>query len=138
MKSIVHALVLSVAVVVFLSRFCYHSFPPRDLRTFSCLKTLSGHGMDIFCSNLSADGQQLYSGCDSPLRGRLHGMNVCMCVLCMRRSGDKTVKCWNLSKPDFPLSYTLDAHTSDVYAVAVLRDGSLATASVDKTLKIWD
>jgi len=56
----------------------------------------------------------------------------------MRRSGDKTVKCWNLSKPDFPLSYTLDAHTSDVYAVAVLRDGSLATASVDKTLKIWD
>ena len=65
-------------------------------------------------------------------------MHVYMSVwLSVCRSGDKTVKCWHTGKPDYPLSYTLNEHSADVYAVIVLRDGRLATASVDKSIKIW-
>ena len=66
-------------------------------------------------------------------------MYVCDGMCCVTyRSGDKSVKCWYMGQPDFPLSYTLQGeHSSDVYSVLVLSDGRLATASVDKSLKIW-
>jgi WD40 repeat protein len=33
---------------------------------------------------------------------------------------------------------TLSGHTSSVYSLAVLPDGSLASGSVDTKIKIWD
>ena len=43
-----------------------HSAKVWDLATFTCLKTLSGHSSDIFCSTLGPDGQMLYTGFGRP------------------------------------------------------------------------
>jgi WD40 repeat protein len=52
--------------------------------------------------------------------------------------GDEgTIMLWDVRLPD-PLIMTLREHTKSVLALAALGDGRLASASYDKTIKIWD
>ena len=53
-------------------------------------------------------------------------------------SGDKTVKVWDLSKPDEQQCGDIEGHTSCVISVTALADERLASCSFDKTVKVWD
>ncbi|UYM16856.1 F-box/WD repeat-containing protein [Endozoicomonas euniceicola] len=80
-----------------------------------CVATLKGHTDAVTSVTSLADGR-LASG-----------------------SRDKTVKVWDLSKPDGEQCVvTLEGHTRDVTSVTPLADGRLASASEDRTVKVWD
>ena len=49
---------------------------------------------------------------------------------------DNTVKVWDARS--YRAVHTLRGHTEGVLSVAFSRDGRLATASADKTVKLWD
>ncbi|MEG3934981.1 AAA family ATPase [Microcoleus sp. T3_B1] len=100
-------------------------------RTGVLLETLEGHTQRVASVSFSPDGQLLASG-----------------------SYDKTVKVWSLtedgmnnilpcpSAPLFPCSpsvlFTLDGHADSVMSVSFSPDSEiLATASKDKTVKLW-
>ena len=54
-------------------------------------------------------------------------------------SDDKTIKVWDLTKPDGEqCTHTLTGHTSWVQCIGVLPDGRVLTGSFDKTIKVWD
>ncbi|UYM16876.1 WD40 repeat domain-containing protein [Endozoicomonas euniceicola] len=54
-------------------------------------------------------------------------------------SADRTVKVWDLSKPDGKQCVaTLKGHTLDVISVTPLADERLASASADRTVKVWN
>ncbi|UYM16877.1 WD40 repeat domain-containing protein [Endozoicomonas euniceicola] len=54
-------------------------------------------------------------------------------------SADRTVRVWDLSKPDGKQCVvTLEGHNNWVKSVTLLADGRLASGSFDKTVKVWD
>ena len=50
-------------------------------------------------------------------------------------SGDKKVYLWNMQT--YKPAKILTGHTSQLYALAVLNNGNLASGSWDKTIRIW-
>jgi TIR domain/WD domain, G-beta repeat len=86
---------------------------PEDF-SWHCIRTLIGHGYDVWSVAISADGQTLASG----------------------GSYDKTIKLWNLKTED--LLRTLTGHKDSVKSVAISADGqTLASGSEDHTIKLW-
>ncbi|UYM16869.1 WD40 repeat domain-containing protein [Endozoicomonas euniceicola] len=80
-----------------------------------CVATLEGHTEEVRSVTPLADGRLASA------------------------SADRTVKVWDLSKPDGKQCVaTLKGHTLDVISVTPLADGRLASASADKTVKVWD
>jgi len=55
--------------------------------------------------------------------------------LLVTASTDGTVKVWDPATGD--CLRTLSAHAESVYGVAVSSDGRLATASLDRTARVW-
>ena len=80
-----------------------------------CVATLKGHRGWVFSVTALPDG-------------RLASSSV-----------DKTVRVWDLSKPDGQQCVaTLVGHTSGVNSVTELPDGRLVSCSFDNTVKVWD
>jgi WD40 repeat protein len=57
-------------------------------------------------------------------------------------SGDSTLKIWNVltnnsSNSNLSLINSLNVHSDIIQSVVLLPDGSLASASEDKTIRIW-
>lgn len=55
----------------------------------------------------------------------------------VRRSADKTIKCWDVTNPTVQLCWSLPAHNVYVSSIHKLPDGRVITGSGDKTLKLW-
>ncbi|SPF52570.1 putative NTPase-like protein [Candidatus Sulfopaludibacter sp. SbA4] len=80
-------------------------------------QVLSGHKKDISSVAFAPEGDRLASG-----------------------SSDNTVRVWDLRQPDAPPEIFVgheDAVYDSVYSVAVAPDGSVASVSSDRTLRIW-
>jgi len=54
-------------------------------------------------------------------------------------SGDSTLKIWNVltNNSNLSLINSLNDHSDIIQSVVLLPDGSLASASEDKTIRIW-
>ena len=79
---------------------------------------------------------------------RLKGKVNCMCKLnngCFSSGGgdfnkitDHNIYIWKPLKDKFEIAQTiLNAHDADVNSIIMLRDGGIASASKDRTIKIW-
>ncbi|UYM16875.1 F-box/WD repeat-containing protein [Endozoicomonas euniceicola] len=105
-----------------LLRLAYHRFANNKHLTSlgnstqqQCVATLEGHNDWVYSVTPLADGRLASA------------------------SWDKTIKVWDLSKPDGEQCVaTLEGHTLYVNSVTPLADGRLASGSRDKTVKVWD
>lgn len=87
---------------------------PSSTPSVKLLRSLEGHGADVYCVRFSPDGKLLASS-----------------------SFDKSAKLWQVG-PGKPIA-TLEGHQGKVLSVAFSPSGRLlATASEDKTAKLWD
>ena len=85
-----------------------------DLKNKICEYTLYGHDSPVFCILMLKDGR-LISGSGSK---------------------NKSLKIWNLDKKI--CEFSLIGHKREVRDIKQLRNGLVATASMDKTIKIWN
>jgi WD40 repeat protein len=94
-----------------------------DLETGQLLKTLEGGNPSVTAIALLPDGRRALSG-----PGDIESVSVI---------GDYPLKLWDLETGQ--LLKTLEGHSQEITAVALLPDGRRAlSASNDRTLKLWD
>jgi WD40 repeat protein len=138
-----------------------------DVQTGNCLKTLQGHTNWIWAAAFSSDGKMVASA-SGDYTAKIWDINTGIlatlaehsngvlsvdfspnATIIATASDDSTVKLWDLAasiRESFadnpPLGVcikTLSGHTSGVYFVTFSSDGlTLATASDDQTVRIWD
>jgi WD40 repeat protein len=137
-----------------------------DIQTGNCLKTLQGHTNWIWAAAFSPDGK-IAASASGDYTTKIWDINTgaCLATLAEHSNGvlsvaispnnkiiatasdDRTIKLWDLEASirenqanNLPSSLkTLLGHTSGVYFVTFSPDGTtLATASDDQTIKIWD
>jgi U3 small nucleolar RNA-associated protein 13 len=112
-----------------------------DSNSFECYATLTGHAESVSAVALpQTPPASITPAFDNPL---LHPEFL------ITGSGDKTVKRWQFSKSktaskdqssaSYKAAYTRKAHDNDINAIAIHPSGRFfASASMDKTVKIWD
>jgi WD40 repeat protein len=83
-----------------------------DLRTMECIRTIRGHTDWIRSVSFNNEGSILISACD-----------------------DKTIKLWDIETG--VCITTLVGHSDYVMSVVFNNDGIIASASNDKTIKLW-
>ena len=95
------------------SDHCIYSVNLEKMEVESCL---THHKNSVFCLQLLKNGQRLFAG-----------------------SRDAHLSIWEENKPSFTLQHTIPAHLFTINDLALSPSEQwLATASRDKSLKIWD
>jgi WD40 repeat protein len=124
-----------------------------DMNTRQKVRTLSGHGADVFAVGYSSDGTMLAS-----TSGKLHLWKTSDGSLIrsiaahtgavfdvtfhptkpyvLTAGYDKSIKVWDVKTG--ALVQTLTGHTGPVYTISMSADGSvLASGSQDNTVRVW-
>jgi WD40 repeat protein len=104
-----------------------------DLDTGRVTQTLEGHTETVTAVAVTGDGKRAISasGAHEAATSRFFNQQRDSAAF------DTTIKLWDLATGR--VVRTLEAHTEEVNAVAIVTDGKHAiSASFDKTLKVWD
>jgi WD40 repeat protein len=90
-----------------------HTIRLWDVKTDKLTMTLEGHARSVSVVAFSGDGQTLVSG-----------------------SWDRTVRLWNVTTGQ--VTSTMVGHANWVSSVAFSREGWAASASIDRSVRLWD
>ena len=105
----------------FATSSCDHTVRTWDLKTFRSMNTFGPHENAVFGLAISPDGKTIAAGLG---RGKLESRGKCDVVLWDVATGQR--------------KRILSGHEHDVRSTAFAPDGTLATASFDGTVRMWN